>query len=1068
MTLAEISIRRPVFAWMLMGGLILFGLISASRMGISSLPDVDFPVVTVTVNYEGAAPEVVETNVVDVIESAVMTVEGVRSVTSTSKYGQATVAVEFELSRDISSALQDVQNKVAAAQRQLPADIDPPIVSKTNPEDQPIMFLSLTSDRHSPRELMRYVKDTLKDRFSSVSGVGEILLGGYVDPNLRVWVSGKKLNRYELAVTDVLNAITSEHSELPAGQITTGHKEYDVRTMGEAKTAEEFSHIVINQRGGQPVYTRILLGQVATVEDGLDDIHRISRANGERSVGIGIRKQRGSNAVAVAHAVKARMAEIAKQLPEGMKIDVNFDSTGFIEDSVSEFKYALALSALVTAAVCWLFLGSWSATFNIILAIPTSIIGTFIALYFFGFTLNTFTLLGLSLAIGIVVDDAIMVLENIVRHQERGESRVQAALLGARQVTFAAVAATAAVVAIFLPVAFMSGVIGRFFFQFGITMTVAVLLSLLEALTLTPMRASEFVQAGSRTTRMGRAAEVTFRSLSAVYRRLLGVALRHPWIVIGASLAFFAVSIGSIKFLNKEFMPAQDQSMFLVRAQTPVDSSLEYTDGKTREAEKFFASRPEIRRYFVAVGGFGSGGQSNLVNMFISLKPKGERGVDPKAGHELSQAELMALTRTALRKVGFKASIQDLSQRGFTASRGFPVEFTVQGRDWDKLAGYSQTIMNRLDQTGLVTDTDTDYLLGKPEIEVLPDRNRAAERGVSIQAIAQTVNAMVGGVVAGQYSSGGHRYDVRVRLKDQDLTRIDEIKKLYVRNNRGEIIPLSEVVQIKEARALAQINRNDRERAIKIFANVTPGKSQEAALDAAQRIAHEVLPPEYKVKFVGGSQSFKESFSDLWFVLLLGVIVAYMVLASQFNSFIHPFTVLMALPFSISGAFLTLLITGNSLNIYSFIGLILLMGIVKKNSILLVDFTNQVRNRGGVSVREALLEACPVRLRPILMTSFATIAAALPLAFAIGPGAEVRAPMAIAVIGGVIVSTLLTLFVVPSVYELLARFERDRKAVDARHGEIEEVTHKLLLHELSADDVNEAPAGAPRKARQPG
>ncbi|MGE5241544.1 MAG: efflux RND transporter permease subunit, partial [Bacteroidota bacterium] len=471
MILPEIAIRRPVFAWMLMAALILFGLISASRMGISQLPDVDFPVVTVSVNYPGAAPEVIESNVVDIIEDAVMTVEGVRSVSSTSRYGTASISVEFDLGRNIADALQEVQNKVAAAQRLLPNDIDPPVISKTNPEDQPILWMSLTSDKASLREMMRYVKDSLKDRFSSVSGVGEILLGGYVDPNLRVWVSGRQLNRYELAVTDVLNAIQSEHAELPAGQITTGPKEYDVRTLGEASSPEEFSRIVINRRGNEPVYTRLALNQVATVEDGLDDIRRISRTDGQRSVGIGIRKQRGSNAVAVSHAVKERMAEVAKELPPGMQIGVNFDTTQFIEDSVNEFKFMLVLAAAVTSLVCWLFLGSWTATFNVLLAIPTSIIGTFIVLYFFGFTLNTFTLLGLSLAVGIVVDDAIMVLENIVRHQERGEHRVQAALTGSRQITFAALAATLAVVAIFLPVAFMSGVIGRFFFQFGITMT---------------------------------------------------------------------------------------------------------------------------------------------------------------------------------------------------------------------------------------------------------------------------------------------------------------------------------------------------------------------------------------------------------------------------------------------------------------------------------------------------------------------------------------------------------------------------------------------------------------------
>ena len=1042
MNLPEIAIRRPVFAWMLMAALILFGGISASRMGVSQLPDVDFPIVTVRVEYPGAAPEIIETNVVDVIEDAVLTVEGVRSVTSTSRYASASISVEFDLSRNISDALQEVQNKVAAAQRFLPTDIEPPVISKTNPEDQPILWMSVTSDRHAPREMMRYVKDTLKNQFSSVTGVGEIAFGGYVEPNLRVWLSGQALNRYDLAVTDVLNAIKSEHSELPAGQLVSGGKEYDVRTLGEVKTAREFGHIVINQRGGQPVYSRILLNQVAEIEDGLDDIRRISRANGERAVSIGIRKQRGSNTVAVAHGVKARMAEVAKQLPEGMKIAVNFDTTKFIEDSVDEFKFALVMSALVTALVCWLFLGSWTATLNVILAIPTSIVGTFIVLYAFGFTLNTFTLLGLSLAIGIVVDDAIMVLENIVRHREKGENRVQAALVGSRQITFAAVAATLAVVAIFLPVAFMSGVIGTFFFQFGVTMTVAVMLSLLEALTLTPMRASQFVEAGSRSTRIGRAADFTFRTVAALYRKWLAVALEHPWKVISGSLLFFALSFSTLNFINKELMPVQDQSSFIVRMQTPVDSSMEFTDMKAREAEKFLAARPEIRRYMVAVGGFG-GGQSNLANIFVSMKPKGERGIDREAGHELSQQELMAVTRQALKKLDLKVSIQDLSQRGFTASRGYPVEFAVQGRDWDKLVEYSETIIEKLNATGLVTDADSDYLLGKPEIQIIPDRARAAERGVSIQAISQTVNAMVGGVIAGQYSSEGHRYDVRVRLREQELNRIGQIKSLYVRNNRGERVPLSEVVQVREGKSLAQINRHDRERSIKIFANVQAGKSQQDALARAKAIAHEVLPPDYKVRFVGSSQSFQESFSSLWFVLILGLIVSYMVLASQFNSFIHPVTVLMALPFSVSGAFLTLLAFGHSLNIFSFIGLILLMGIVKKNSILLVDFTNQVRDRGGIAVRAALLEACPIRLRPILMTSFATIAAALPLALALGPGAELRAPMAIAVIGGVLVSTFLTLFVVPCVYELLARFEHDRGAVEKRQREIADATKDL-------------------------
>jgi HAE1 family hydrophobic/amphiphilic exporter-1 len=1024
--LSDLAIRRPVFAWMLMAFLIIFGLLSMARMGISQLPDVDFPVVSISINYAGAAPEVVETNVVDIIEDAVMTVEGVRNVSSTSRYGAASIKIEFNLERDIAEALQEVQTKVSAAQRYLPAEMEPPVIRKTNPEDQPIMWLSLTSDRHTPRELMRYVKDSLKDRFSAVPGVGEIALGGYIDPNLRVWVSAEALQRLDLAVSDVINAISSEHVELPAGQFTTPRQEFDVRTLGEVSTAEEFSNIIVGQRGGQPVYSRIRLKQVATVEEGLDDIRRISRANGERSVGLGVRKQRGSNAVGVAHAVKARMLEVRGQLPEGMSLDINFDSTKFVEDSVHEFQFALVLSALVTALVCWFFLGSWTATLNVILAIPTSIIGTFIILYFFGFTLNTFTLLGLSLAVGIVVDDAIMVLENIVRHREMGEDRITAALNGTRQVTFAALAATLAVVAIFLPVAFMSGVIGKFFFQFGVTMTAAVMLSLLEALTLTSMRSSQFVEAGERTSKFGKWVDTGFRRLAQQYRRMLEVVLKHPWKVIVGSVVFFAASLSSIAFVDREFMPKQDQSQFIVRAQTPVDASLEFTDVMSRKAEEYLLSRPEVRRVFVAVGGFGTGGRANVVNMFISMKPKGQRGTDPETKRELSQQEFMGVVRKELKAIGLKASIQDLSTRGFTASRGFPVEFAIQGREWDRLAEYSETIIQKLGATGLVTDLDSDYLLGKPEIRIVPDRVRASERGVSIDAIAQTVSAMVGGVVVGQYSSGGHRYDIRVRLREEDLKRREQFNLIYVRNNRGELVRLMDVVKVREGKTLVQINRDDRTRAIKIFANVADGKSQQLALATAQQIAREVLPSGYYVRFVGGSQSFRESFASLWFVLGLGIVVAYMVLASQFNSFIHPVTVLMALPFSASGAFLTLLAFDHSLNIFSFIGLILLMGIVKKNSILLVDFTNQVRARGETSVRAALLEACPIRLRPILMTSLATIAAALPLALALGPGAELRAPMAIAVIGGVVVSTMLTLVVVPSVYQLFSHFERGR------------------------------------------
>lgn len=1020
MSLSEISIRRPVFAWMLMAALIVFGGISFMRMGVGLLPDVDFPVVSVSVTLEGAAPGVMETEIVDVIEDAIMTVQGVTGVRSSARNSFATISIEFELNRDIDAALQEVQTKITQAQRHLPRDMDPPVIAKTNPEDHPIIWLSVSSDKYPLKEMMAYVRDHLKSQFSTLPGVGDVFLGGYLEPNLRIWVSEKNLNRYALTITDIIQTIANEHSELPGGRIETKAKEFNVRTLGEADSAQAFGNIIISSRGGQPNYSPIFLKQVAQIEEGLADIRRISRSNGRPSIGLGIRKQRGANAVEVAEVVKRKMAEVGKILPAGMFLAVSFDGTRFIRDAVNELNLTLILSAILTALVCWMFLGSWSSTVNILMAIPTSVVGTFIVLYFSGFTLNTFTLLGLTLVIGIVVDDAIMVLENIVRHREAGKTRLEAALVGSKEITFAAIASSISILAIFLPVVFLKGAIGRFFFQFGVTMTVAVALSLLEALTLTPMRCSQFVDVGERKTRLGRLFENFMRTLQRDYTVVLETVLNHRWKVLAGSLLFFAATLFFLIFINKEFVPTQDQSLLLVRLQTPVGSSIEFTDGKIQQAEKFLMQQPEVARIYMAIGGFG-GGEVNSAVSFVTLKPPGSRGIDPELGHERSQQEFMDLCRARFNKIpDIKTFVQDLSMRGMGVSRGFPVEFTVRGPEWEKLAEYSQKMMRELEKTGLVTDIDSDYQAGMPEIRVVPDRVQAALHGVSINAIGQTVRAMIGGVLAGRYPKGGHRYDIRVRLLASERDTAEKIKNIFVRNNRGELIALSRVVRIEEKPTLQLISRNDRERAVTIFANVRAGKSQSDALQSVDRIAKEILPAGYRSVLSGSAQTYKESFSGLLFALILGIIVAYMILASQFNSFWDPLAVLMALPFSISGAIVALWISHQSLNIYSLIGILLLMGIVKKNSILLVDFTNQIREHGSHGARAALIHACPIRLRPILMTSVSTIAGAIPPALAIGPGAEARIPMATAVIGGVIVSTALTLFVVPCVYSLLS------------------------------------------------
>ncbi len=1002
-------------------GIIVFGWISFDRLGVSQLPDVDFPVVTVNVTWEGAAPEVMETEVTDIVEDAVMSVEGIKEVTSVSSQGQAQITVELDLNRNIDAALQDVQTKIAQAQRNLPRDIDPPIVTKTNPEDQPIMWLALSGERPL-KDLIHYVSETLKDQLTTIGGVGDLRLGGYVDPNLRVWLDSKKMKEKELTVEDVLNGISSQHADLPAGYIDTGKKEINVRVYGEAASPEEFEKIIIpNRVRGGAIWKDLRISDIGTVEDGLADIRRISRTGGAAAVGLGIIKQRGTNAVAVAKAVKKKVEELNKNLPEGMRLAPVFDTTKFIKESVHELYFNLIMSVLLTSIVCYFFLGTFSATSNVLFSIPTSIMGAFIILYFLGFTINTFTMLGLSLVIGIVVDDAIMVLENISRYQERGLGRVQAALKGAREITFAALAASIAILAIFIPVIFMQGVIGKFFFQFGITISVAVMFSLLEALTIAPMRCSQFLEVG-HSTGIGKFVDNFMHQLTQRYRTALIFCLDHRKKVLLIATGIFISSLFLTHFLKKEFVPAQDQSRFLARVVMPLGTSLDQTDEVLKKAEAFLLKRPELDTYYSAVGGFG-GSQVNTGNLFVTMKPIKER---PKInGHRETQSEFMQIVRKELSSLPGvdRASIQDLSLSGFSAQRGFPIEFTLRGPDWDKLGSFSKELMDRMKKTGAMIDVDTDYQLGMPELQIRPDRDKAAAQGVSVLSIANTINAMIGGVRQGKYTSHGKRYDVRVRLTGADRSNPEDVRGIWVRNQYGEVVPLSDLVTSEVKPTLFSITRKNRERAVSIYANVAPGHSQEEGLAEVNRIAREVLPADYRIVFSGGSQAMKESFDSLIFALVLGIFVAYMVLATQFNSFLHPVTVLLALPFSVTGAFFALFISGNSMNLYSMIGLILLMGIVKKNSILLVDFTNE-RRREGKDVRESLLEACPVRLRPILMTSIATVAGAIPAAMAKGAGSETIVPMAVSIVGGVTVSTLLTLFVVPCAYQVFSRFEK--------------------------------------------
>ncbi len=1012
MKITEACVKKPVLAWMLMAATVVFGVVAASRIGISQFPDVDFPNISVSVTWEGAAPEVVENDVVEPLEEALVQVEGIRTISSFSRQSSASITIELELSRDVDIALQDVQSKVSQAARRLPRDIDPPVISKSNPEDQPIMMVSLAGP-FPQRVLSDYVEYGLKEKLQTVPGVGEITVMGVQSRNVRVWLDAAKLDENNLTVQDVIMALQREHVELPAGRLETQGREVNVRVLGEAVDLETLRHIVIRKVGGSPIY----LSDVSLVEDGFEDIRRVASVNGLPAQGIGIKKQRGANAVAVAKVTRAALEGFQKTLPEGMTVNMVFDSTKFIEDSVKEIQLELILSIILTALVCWMFLGSFSSTLNVVLAIPMSLMGTIAIIYFLGYTFNTFTLLGLALAVGIVVDDAIMVMENIFRHREGGKGLVKAALEGTQEIAFAALAATLAVVAIFIPVIFVKGIIGRFFLQFGVTLCLAVLLSYVEAVTLAPSRCSQFLKTSREgRSRLGLVVDDSFRWLERTYGKVLRRSLRKPILVLVPAAVLFVAALLVLKFLPAEFVPSQDLSRVSVRLQTAVGSDITETGKLIHKAEAIVASRPEVIQLFTNVGGYGGG--VNQGNMSLTLVPPRQRKV--------SQATFSAAIRRELNSIpGLRAVIQDLSQQGFTAQRGFPVQFSVRGSNWDELVSLSQKVMSELAASGYVVDLDTDYQVGMPELRVTPDRAMAADIGVSVDDVATTLNALVGGVRVGKYSSGGRRIDVRLKLLAAQRSRPEDLARLRLRTRTGQLVPLSSLVTYKEQPALQAITRRERERAITIYANVAPGHSQDQALKFVESLGKD-LPVGYRAVLGGASVAFRESMSSLIFALFLGVAIAYMILASQFNSYKDPVTIITILPLSIAGAAFALLVAGKSLNIFSMIGLLLLMGIVKKNSIILVDYANNFKSQ-GFDARESMEKAGPIRLRPILMTATATMMAAIPPALGIGPGSEIRTPMAIAVIGGLVLSTALSLVVVPSFYIIADQLVKKRK-----------------------------------------
>ncbi|HVJ65783.1 MAG TPA: efflux RND transporter permease subunit [Bdellovibrionota bacterium] len=1015
MSLPLISIKRPVFGWMATIALFLFGAISLNNLGVSQYPDVDYPMVSVRVGYPGTAPELMETDVVEPLESALTTVEGVQRITSSASYGSASVTLEFDISKDINIAVQDVNAAVQAAIRQLPEDIDPPTIQKRNPEDRPILWLGLSADVPT-RDLMFFAKNSVSDRFATVEGVSAVDLGGFLEPVVRVWLDPNKLAQYELTYDDVLASLKSEHKEIPTGQIVGAKSEKALRFLGEAATVKEISELMITKRSGSLLYTKITLGELGKVQAGLEDQRRFARIDGKRSVGISIQKQRGENSVAVAERVRERMAQIS--LPEGYKLSVNFDTTHEIQKSIHELGVTLIISILLTGVVCWLFLGSISSTINIIIAIPTSIFGTFIVMQWLGYTLNLFTMLALILSVGIIVDDAIMVLENIFKKRETEKNPARAAWLGAEQVQFAAIATSIAIVAIFLPVIYVSGMVGAYLTQFGIVLSVAVLFSTFEALTFTPMRMAGFKDEGEpngipgifsrfvkrAANRYAAWAESTFRSRS------------KPFAFYAAALVLFGASLATVLSIPTELIPQEETGTMMVRSELPLGTSLEENSRRLEDVEKIIKEQEGILRSYSILG---SGGV-NQAMLMVTLKDREDR--------KLTQAQIESQLREKLRTLGkdFKVRLQPTGGVSIGGQSGYPVDLTLRGGAWPDLIKSAQNLESKMQASGLVVDVRQSFDQGNPEIAIIPNREQARLYGVSVETIAETLAFFYNGIDAAKYNDEGKRVDVIVKADPQAApTNIEGLKKLVIRNSRGQLVPLATLIQARDTLAPVSINRENRERKISLSANLADGQYLGPVLEHMKKLANESVVGDVRYdESSGASGDFNQIFKDLIFALVLGIAVAYMVLGSQFNSYIHPVTVLLALPFSVSGAFFALWVTGSTLNLFSMIGLLLLMGIVKKNSIMLVEFANQGRETKGLSAAAAMVESCRNRFRPILMTAFTTVAAALPPALKIGTDTASSSMMSIGIVGGVIFSTFMTYFVVPIAYVHMSRFEK--------------------------------------------
>jgi HAE1 family hydrophobic/amphiphilic exporter-1 len=1038
-----------VLATVMVATLGVFGLVAFPKIGVDLFPSIEFPFAVVTAIYPGADAESIESKVNDKLEEAIGTVSGIKVLRSTAMENVGLVMVQFELDRKADEAVQDVRDKVAGALRELPKDLEPPVVERFDPGAAPVMAVVVAGPQ-STRELTHIADKQVREKLQTISGVGGVDLVGGQDREFHVYIDPNKLESLYLSVTDLAQALGAQNVEIPGGRMDVGTREFAVKTKGQVHSAKAIGDIIITAAGGTPVRVR----DVARIEDGVQEKRSHSELNGKSAVALIVRKQSGTNTVEVAHKVKKAVKELEKRVPAGVTLAVPMDNSLVIERVIDDVQFDVLFGAVLAILIIMLFLHNWRATLISALAIPTSIVATFAFIQAMGYTFNMLTMLALSLSIGILVDDAIVVIENIHRHLEMGKSPMKAAADATNEIGLAVMATTASIVAVFVPVATMKGIIGRFFVQFGLTVAFAVAVSLFVAFTLTPMLASRMLKSSvHKTNFLSRGLERGLKALDSAYRVLLGAALRHRGITIGVATAVLFASCGMARFVKTEFMSEQDSGQFNVMVELPPGTGLEATRQYTEKLTGKLRQVPGVADTFATIAA-GTQGEVNVSQIQVNLVARKKRGFSQKQAMEYVRKQLAG-------EKDVKVAVEPVNMMGggsASAMRQSAVQFNIRGKDYTELNKAAEQIMKAMRDKGGYVDFDTSYRGGKPEVVVNIDRDRAADLGVPVASIALGVRMLVGGDKVTDLQTDGERYDVRVRLDEQFRRRAQDVLNLKVRSTKpGEygmppaLVHLSNVVTVNTGTGAGKIERQNRQRQVTVFANLEGKVIGDAIgeIDAAAK----ALPKTVETGWTGQGDMMVESFGYMLSALILAIALVYLILAAQFESFIHPFTIMLSLPFSLIGAFGGLLIARQTMSMSAMIGIIMLMGLVTKNAILLVDYTNTLRDQ-GMSRDDALLAAGPVRLRPILMTTLAMIFGMLPVALALSEGSEFRAPMATVVIGGLITSTLLTLVVVPVAYSLLDA------AAERITGKKRQIIHTIADEPQAAGHA--APAGEAR------